>query len=511
MKNLAIHAAFLCIVAIILYYFRTYTVATVSTLAVASVITIIFGKRFFWETNLENKGWPGREAFVPVIALLITLIMQHVTVDRVVQTFLDKVDILGLILAFALLSYGIGKSGFFEYAAYYFTKRAKGNTTGLILAIFILSSLLTYITSNDIVVLVLTPIIFSIAVYGNIANPKQLFLSQFVAANTVSMGLLIGSPTNIIIADKIHIAFLPYFLLMFGPFLVSFIVSSAVVYLVTTITNKKKSRVASLGWGYQKKYSLKHISLRSVFTASMAYWLALFGFVVLLTAIATQLRTSLSWVALSGFFLGIISIIGSARMHKETARAALGDAFAKLPYSIIPFGMCFFVFAAEVASSDFVLTQVLPLVDQLLQQNSIIVGLVGVFFSGFLVNLLNDLPSAALLSEIISQTSDYGSLPYWTLVQSVLIGVNIGCYLTPIGALAGIVWFNMLRVERKRQETLKKEIEATGQFFFGNVDILTPSRLDLTLYGFIQFIIVGSVTTVINALFLTTWWELLLH
>jgi arsenical pump membrane protein len=291
---------------------------------------------------------------------------------------------------------------------------------------------------------------------------------------------------------------------MFTPFLISFILSLIIVYIILKRTHAKKS-----GWGYNKTYNTKQISLQSTFTSEMKYWAILFCILVLTTAVITQLRTTLFWVCGIGVISSFILIRNLSYAKHISFTAELKDAFSKLPYSILAFGMCFFVFATAVTQSNLVEKTIIPAANQLLQQNPIIVGIVGIFSSGILVNLLNDLPSSALLSEIISQTSNQESISHWILVQSILIGVNIGCYLTPIGALAGIVWFNLLRTERKRQEKLKEETEAKGETFVGNVAILTPTRLDLLKYGLIQFIPVALITTISSSLILITWGKLL--
>jgi Na+/H+ antiporter NhaD/arsenite permease-like protein len=47
-------------------------------------------------------------------------------------------------------------------------------------------------------------------------------LGQFIAASTLSMGLLIGSPTNIIIVDAMEIDLFTYFSIMMIPAVTAF-------------------------------------------------------------------------------------------------------------------------------------------------------------------------------------------------------------------------------------------------------------------------------------------------
>jgi arsenical pump membrane protein len=64
---------------------------------------------------------------------------------------------------------------------------------------FFLSSVITLFTSNDIVILTLTPIIFYFGKHAKVRMMPYL-IAEFFAANIWSMFLYIGNPTNIIVA-----------------------------------------------------------------------------------------------------------------------------------------------------------------------------------------------------------------------------------------------------------------------------------------------------------------------
>ncbi|MDE7086898.1 MAG: hypothetical protein K2O67_01775, partial [Clostridia bacterium] len=56
-------------------------------------------------------------------------------------------------------------------------------------------------------------------------------------------------------------------------------------------------------------------------------------------------------------------------------------------------------------------------------------------------NLINNIPMSVLFSSIIESTGGAVGLP---AVFATIIGSNIGALFTPIGALAGIMWSNIL-------------------------------------------------------------------
>jgi len=65
-------------------------------------------------------------------------------------------------------------------------------------------------------------------------------------------------------------------------------------------------------------------------------------------------------------------------------------------------------------------------------------------FSSFLfANVMNNIPMSILFTEVLGSVSS-GSLG---IVYATIIGSNIGAILSPIGALAGIMWMSILKRE----------------------------------------------------------------
>ncbi|HOC81089.1 MAG TPA: ArsB/NhaD family transporter, partial [Bacilli bacterium] len=63
--------------------------------------------------------------------------------------------------------------------------------------------------------------------------------------------------------------------------------------------------------------------------------------------------------------------------------------------------------------------------------------------SSFLMsNFINNIPMSVLFSSVTSYASDTIALP---AVYASIIGSNLGAFLTPIGALAGMMWMGLLK------------------------------------------------------------------
>jgi arsenical pump membrane protein len=104
----------------------------------------------------------------------------------------------------------------------------------------------------------------------------------------------------------------------------------------------------------------------------------------------------------------------------------------RIPYPIIPFLLSMFIIIFALKTNG-VITQ---FATYLSSCNMIIYGIIAYISC----NLINNIPTAVLFTNLLSD-STY-TIKY---VYAVIASTNIGAYLTPIGALAGIMWMNILK------------------------------------------------------------------
>ncbi|MCS7240547.1 MAG: SLC13 family permease, partial [Candidatus Bipolaricaulota bacterium] len=122
---------------------------------------------------------------------------------------LQPLGILALFISMVFMSIFLDITGFFEACARYALSKAKTDGTKLFFAVYIAVSVLTLFTSNDIVVLTFTPFVYYFAKHAGV-NPKPCLIAEFFAANTWSMALYIGNPTNILVASAFRFTFVGY-------------------------------------------------------------------------------------------------------------------------------------------------------------------------------------------------------------------------------------------------------------------------------------------------------------
>jgi arsenical pump membrane protein len=464
--------------------------ALILVLTVASVLLIVTDNRTEVETRLRQRFGIDRDWWVPVIAFTIAVAGSIVEMPAIRTAFVQKLDIIFLIFSFGIMSEGLGASGFFRYLAYKIVAICEGNSTRLVLYMFTMTSAVTLFTTNDIVVLVLTPVIVEICFQAGIRNTKPILLSQFVAANTLSMGLLIGSPTNIIISEELGVNFFEYFALMILPALVAFGSSFLLITIIIRVSESERSSLFDDLY-IQPEYSMPEEVPEPYFTPQMRNWILVFATFVVLVAAVTFLQLSLYWCAIPSMVIAL-GYWANSDSHEEP----LVEPLKRLPYGVFFFGMTFFVFAEAFSRTAFVETVVVPQLQGFFAGSPVRASVFGVLGSGVMVNVFNDLPAAALVANVLSRLEFASSVTRTVLVQASLVGLNIGTYVTQVGALAGLIWFNQLRLQRARQREYFPELADEISF---------PTRSDLLRYGFTHFVFTGLSV----GLFLVFGWVLL--
>lgn len=339
------------------------------------------------------------------------------------DTSVNPIKILVLFFSMTSLSVFLDVLGFFRYLANVVLARAGTNQKKLFLLLYVTVSVLTVFTSNDIIILTFTPFICFFAKRAKI-NPLPYLIAEFVAANTWSMALIIGNPTNIYLASASGIDFISYLKAMIIPTIAGGIVSFVVLYLLfkkslsqplqADVVNEPLNRKKMIGWG------LAHL-----------------GLCTLLLAIGSYIGLEM-WLVSLGFALSLFVSVTAIYLVKGKKPNILYRTFVRLPFELVPFVLSMFTIvlsldysgATEKISSFFSGNYV-----------SYIFGATSILSA----NIINNIPMSVLFSSILNNVSLSDS-QYLESVYSCIAGSNIGAYLTPVGALAGIMWSSILKL-----------------------------------------------------------------
>jgi len=393
----------------------------------------------------------------------------QLTIASATGVIVNDIDLVVLILALAYLSISLDESGFFEYASVKIIKKSHGKGSKLLVNLFLLTSVLTYFTSNDIVIIAMTPIILYVNKHTGGHNAIPLLISLFVGANTLSMGLYIGSPTNIVIGDAVGLSFIEYLNLMLVPSIVAAISTLGMLYLIFVkfpISGNKMFHSYSLPLMTKHDKASKIMLLKS-----FVFILCIIVLSVVSSEIMQIWEVCLSF-AIIMFCVDIIYLW----YNKKSLALFVNKVASKLPWEIAPFVISFFVLVNALEGST-LSNETMSLVKSLFDQG-LVYGVLGAgYLSAISVNLMNDIPStmfwANLLGNIQPLLTDQN---FKVLIVAILIGVNPGCYLTIIGALAGLMWMKII---------------STSNVSKG---LIIPTAWDLTKYGSIILIPVLTIT-----------------
>jgi len=360
---------------------------------------------------------------------------------------LQPLGILVLFLSMVFISIFLDITGFFEYCAKLALKVAGKSGTKLFIALYVTVSILTIFTSNDIIILTFTPFIYYFSKNAKI-NPFPFLIAEFFAANTWSMMLYIGNPTNILIATAFNISFDNYLKWMFFPTLLAGITNFILLYLIFKKEINKEIKIVDLGNPLD--------SIKDKFGAVIGI-VSLIACICLL-AIAPRLGISVWFISLifAGVLLlfivvrDLIKVIIKKQKSKEQISENLDThlqetttsyTLKKIPWGVIPFVLSLFI--TVYALNIYGITECIGLfIKSLIGENIILNIFVYGYSSAISANIINNIPMSVAFVSIISPLS--GTLQFFVSL-AVVVGSNLGANITPIGALAGIMWLGILK------------------------------------------------------------------
>ena len=360
------------------------------------------------------------------LGAICTLITGCVSLDVVFKgltanTSVNPLKILTLFLSMTFLSVYLGEAGFFDYVADTVFLKSKGGQLKLFFILYVTVAILTIFTSNDIIILTFTPPICIFAKKVKI-SPLPFLFGEFIAANTWSMALIIGNPTNVYLAQSAGITFSQYFSVMILPALAGGITSLAVLLLIF-----KKQLCLPVG------KAEKEVNQTPVHVSKVPMFVGLFHLLagIILLALADLLHVEMYLICLLVALSLILFDIVYEMVVAHSVKPVI-SSLKKEPFELVPFVLSMFIIVLALKQSG--ATQI---IGQSLITNTKLDCITFGALSTLGSNLLNNIPMSVLFEKIISGQSAFA-------VYGSIIGSNVGAFLTPVGALAGIMWSKIL-------------------------------------------------------------------
>ncbi len=331
---------------------------------------------------------------------------------------INPLKILVLFFSLTAISVFLDEAGFFELLAYWVLIKAKKSQTFLFTVLFFTVSLLTVFTSNDIVILTFTPFICYFCKNAKI-NPLPYLVGEFVAANTFSLLLIIGNPTNIYLGASFSVSFEQYFIKMALPALAGGVTAFLVLFLFFNKTLKKPLISDVLPPSKKNKFL-------------MVLGLVILTGCTLMLTVSGYLNIEM-WQICLCFALILFMIAAIYFLATKQRAIAIKSTFKRIPYLLAPFILSMFVMVLALEKNGFTekIAQMLTM-----GNNVFSFGAASYLFS----NIINNIPMSVLFSSVCAKLSN--PLP---AVFASIVGSNYGALLTPVGALAGIMWTDLLK------------------------------------------------------------------
>ena len=392
-------------------------------ISISTCVLVIASILFFPKIRIKNIRidvyW-----IITLIGAIILLSFSFAPIKEVKDqltsnTSINPIKILILFFSMTMISVFLDELGLFRFLASVASSKAKGNQYLLFFLLYVLTAISTIFTSNDVVILTLTPFICFFSKRSKI-NPIPYLVAEFAAANTWSLMLLIGNPTNIYLATSAHITFIDYFKVMAVPTLVAGLSELLILFLIFRKHLKKEIDNNEVIYQIEDK-------------APLIVGIAILIICLVFLVISSYLNIEMWLVSLIGassllIFMLIYSIFNHANIYH------VGETLKRLPYQLIPFFLSMFVIVVSLNYQG--ISQELAK----LLGDKFTIWTYG--YSSFISsNLINNIPMSILFTNL---TSNLSGIEYYRAVYASIIGSNIGAFLTPIGALAGIMFSDLI-------------------------------------------------------------------
>ena len=423
------------------------------TTCLAIVVTTLVKPNIKIKSLTINLYW-----IIALVGALVLLCSTLVGIDEfwnglTANAGINPIQILILFLSMTMISIFLDELGFFARVANWVLRRTNKSHFTIFIAFYFLVSILTMFTSNDIIILTLTPFIIFFCKNAKI-SPIPYLVSEFVAANTWSMMFIIGNPTNIYLASSFNYDFVSYFKVMAVPTLVAGLVEFGLLLLI--FNKKLKEPIQN---------NVDELPIQNKVLTIVG--LSVLGVCTVMLIVSSYINLPMYLISAGSLIVLSVIVLIYCLIKKKTPKELL-NSYKRAPWELIPFIIGMFTIALEMNKYN-------------------ITGNIAEFFgdehlvwkygysSLVAANVLNNIPMSVMFTSVILNSSASNLAP---AIFASIAGSNIGAFLTPIGALAGIMWMGILK---------NHEIKYTF--------------LDFTKYGFIIALPVITVTLLMISFF----------
>jgi arsenical pump membrane protein len=333
---------------------------------------------------------------------------------------MNPLKVLILFISMSCLSIFLDQAGMFRFLAAKALRFAGKSQIKLFVLLYLIIALLTIITSNSTIILTFTPFICYFAKHCGI-NPIPFLFTEFAAANTWSMFLLIGNATNTYIAYSFDISFVEYISVMALPTVFAAIVSFAMLLIL---------------FGKQLKEPLSFVELEVQIKNLPALIVGVIGLGVCTVLLIVSSYVGLEMWLISSVSAVTVMVAGTiCYLAKKQGMYKTNKTLRRMPWHLVPFLLSMYVVILSLDNAG-----VTDKLSQLLSNDYPILTFGAL--SALSSNFMNNIPMSLLFTPILKGLDSASSLGG---VYATIIGSNMGSLLTPIASMSAIMWRSVIR------------------------------------------------------------------
>ena len=318
------------------------------------------------------------------------------------------------------------QAGLFDLAAVRIARAAGGNGFRLFAYVFACGTIAGMLFTNDSAVLIFTPLVYTLVerLQDDSWGPRNkipFYFAVLYVANLVG-ALVTSNPINIVVAGLFDIGFLEYARWMFLPALASILVTFAGL---TIVFRRDVPRTYDCTAITAKKHDVPELITCSIVLAAA------------LTGFFTE-----TWTGVPTWMVAVTGAMAMMLLHRIRGHR-LVPVLRGVSWDVLIFVAGIFV--VVIGLRDVGLTEpVGRLVARLAAMGPLSMTLGTSLVSAFCSALVNNHPTAYLMSWAVH---DLAAPPPQAklLAFAALIGGDLGPKMLPIGSLAALMWFRLLR------------------------------------------------------------------
>ncbi|MCH8811724.1 MAG: hypothetical protein IID07_07825 [Gemmatimonadetes bacterium] len=338
------------------------------------------------------------------------------------------------IVSLMIITIVASQAGFFRMLAWRLARSAGGNSRRLFARLFFAGTITGTLFTNDAAVLIFTPMVYQLVQEiqepsWTDANRVPFYFAVLYVANLVG-ALVISNPINIIVADWFDIGFVEYAFWMVLPAVVSMIVTYFGLVLFFRRSIPKTYRVPTSAAMSASIDSTPRGRKLRVVTAGVLIATLIGFFSEPWSGIPT------AYVAGTGALLLLI-------LHHFFGAERTRSVITEVGWDVVVFVVGIFIVAnglRAVGLTDSIGVLLLAATEVGQQAGNFAAGLIAAVSSA----VMNNHPTAGIMALAI------GDLPVDTVTRrgmafAALIGGDLGPKMLPVGSLAALLWFRILR------------------------------------------------------------------